>query len=179
MGYSVGHWEGATLVVESNGYNDRTWLDSEGYPHSEGLRLTERFRRTDFGHTDLNVTFEDPAVYARPIQVDRTMQAVPDTEMLEFVCAENERDRGHITDEPRVELSAKELSEFVGTYTTPNPFGPKLKFVVSVSAGELTVDSPFGPMRFHATGKSSFSSRTIALRFVEENGVTAMIMSQV
>lgn len=70
MGYSVGHWEGATLVVESNGYNDRTWLDSEGHPHSEGLRVTERFRRTDFGRMDLNVTFEDPAVYARPIEFE-------------------------------------------------------------------------------------------------------------
>ena len=168
------------MVVESNGYNDRTWLDSEGYPHSEGLRLTERFRRTDFGHMDLNVTFEDPAVYARPIQIDKTMQAVPDTAMLEFVCAENEKDRAHMTDDPRVELSAKELSEFVGTYTIPNPRGPELKFEASVSGGELTVDAPsYGLLPFHATGKTSFSSRDVALHFVEENGATAMIWSVV
>ena len=180
MGYSVGHWEGATLVVESNGYNDRTWLDHEGHPHSEGLRETERFRRTDFGHMDLNITFEDPAVYARPIHMDKRMQAVADTEMLEFVCAENEKDRAHGTNDPTVELSAKELSKFAGTYTAPNPLGPEFKFDVSVSGSELTVDNPFsGPMQFHATGKNSFSSRTVALRFVEDNGVTAMIMSQI
>src|SRR5262245_15159961 len=60
MGYSVGHWEGDTLVVESNGFNDRTWLDHDGHPHTEGLRTTERYRRRNFGNLDLEVTFSDP-----------------------------------------------------------------------------------------------------------------------
>src|SRR5262245_26004510 len=62
MGYSVGRWEGDTLVVQSNGYNDRTWLIG-GYPHTEALRMTERFRRTDFGHLEIAVTFDDPKAY--------------------------------------------------------------------------------------------------------------------
>ena len=62
MGYSVGRWEGDTLVVESNGFNDRTWL-IQGYPHTEAMRMTERFRRTDFGHLVIAVTFDDPKAY--------------------------------------------------------------------------------------------------------------------
>ena len=60
MGYSVGHWDGDTLVVESGGFNDRTWLDRMGHPHSEELRVTEKFRRIDFGHMQFQVTYEDP-----------------------------------------------------------------------------------------------------------------------
>ena len=63
MGYSVGHWDGDTLVVESSGFNDRTWLDSRGYPHTEALRMTERYRRASFGRLDIEVTFQDPAAY--------------------------------------------------------------------------------------------------------------------
>ena len=66
MGYSVGHWDGDTLVVESFGFNDKTWLDSSGHPHTEALRTTERYRRRDFGNLDIEVTLQDPAVYAKP-----------------------------------------------------------------------------------------------------------------
>jgi hypothetical protein len=62
MGYSVGRWEGDTLVVESNGYNDRTWLDHDGHPHTEALRITERYRRRDIGNLDLEVTLSDSKV---------------------------------------------------------------------------------------------------------------------
>ena len=65
MGYSVGHWDGDTLVVESFGFNDRTWLVG-GYPHTDKLRMTERYRRTDFGHLELAVTFQDHEVYTKP-----------------------------------------------------------------------------------------------------------------
>ena len=64
MGYSVGHWDGDTLVVESSGFNDRTWL-LDGYPHTEALRMTERYRRTDFGHLEIAVTFQDPGAYSK------------------------------------------------------------------------------------------------------------------
>src|SRR5580693_827540 len=66
MGYSVGHWDGDTLVVESNGFNESTWLDSDGHPHTEALRMTERYRRRDFGNLELDVTLSDPAAYTRP-----------------------------------------------------------------------------------------------------------------
>jgi hypothetical protein len=64
MGYSVGHWDGDTLVVESTGYNDRTWLDA-GYPHTENMRVTERIRRSDFGHLAIEISFSDPAFYEK------------------------------------------------------------------------------------------------------------------
>jgi len=95
MGYSVGHWDGDTLVVESNGFNERTWLDVDGHPHTEHLRLTERYRRPDFGHIQLEVTLDDPTIYAKPWTVPITMDLETDTEMLEYTC-ENEKDRAHM-----------------------------------------------------------------------------------
>ena len=89
MGYSVGHWDGDTLVVESFGFNDRTWLDTSGHPHTEALRMTERYRRRDFGHLDLEVTLQDPAVYSRPWTVAVQAELAADTELLEYVCNEN------------------------------------------------------------------------------------------
>jgi hypothetical protein len=87
MGYSVGHWDGDTLVVESNGFNDRTWL--VGYhPHTEALRTTERFRRAHFGHLQVAVTFQDPKVYSRAWTVPIRAQFAADTELIESVCNE-------------------------------------------------------------------------------------------
>src|SRR5439155_18753277 len=87
MGYSVGRWEGDTLVVESNGYNDRTWLLG-GYPHTEALRMTERFRRIDFGHMDIAVTFDDPKAYNKAWTLRLGARLAADTEMMESVCNE-------------------------------------------------------------------------------------------
>src|SRR5579864_3413324 len=89
MGYSVGHWDGDTLVVESFGFNDRTWLDRDGHPHSEALRLTERYRRRDFGHLAIEVTVNDSAVYAHPWTVALGAELAADTELLEAVCNES------------------------------------------------------------------------------------------
>ena len=88
MGYSVGHWEGDTLVVESASFNDRTWLDG-GYPHTEGLRTVERYRRSDFGHLAIEVELHDPALYAAPWTATVAAQFAADTELLEYVCNEN------------------------------------------------------------------------------------------
>jgi hypothetical protein len=95
-GYSVGTWENDTLVVDSVGFKDRSWLDAFGHPHSEDLHIVERFRRRDFGHMELQVTLEDPRVYTRPVTVKYTQTLVPDTDILEYVCNENERDRAHL-----------------------------------------------------------------------------------
>ena len=89
MGYSVGRWEGDTLVVDSNGYNDRTWLDHDGHPHTEALRITERYRRRDFGHLDLDVTLSDPKAYTRPWTVRHLQDIMLDTDIIEFICEEN------------------------------------------------------------------------------------------
>jgi hypothetical protein len=97
LGYSVGHWEGDTLVVDAAGFNDKARLDGFGHPRSEALRLQERFHRRDFGHMDLQVTVDDPKMYLRPITVKVTELLIPDTDVLESFCNENEKDRAHLT----------------------------------------------------------------------------------
>ena len=96
MGYSNGHWEGDTLVVDTNGLNDRAWLDAFGHPRSESMRITERYRRRDFGHMDLEITFNDPKYYTRPFTIKTGLRLMPDSDLLEYVCTENERDRAHL-----------------------------------------------------------------------------------
>jgi len=96
LGYSVGKWEGDTLVVETTGFNDQSWLDARGHPHTDALRVTERFRRPDFGHIELRATIDDPKAYSRPWTVTIPIELVPDTELLEQVCNENEKDVPHL-----------------------------------------------------------------------------------
>jgi hypothetical protein len=96
MGYSVGHWEGDSLVVETVGFNDKGWLDASGDPRSEALRVQERYRRRDFGHMDVQVTMDDPKMYTRPFSIKYTLDFVLDSDIGEYVCAENEKDRAHL-----------------------------------------------------------------------------------
>jgi hypothetical protein len=96
LGYSVGRWDGDTLVVDAIGFNDKSWLDTTGHPHSEEMRLQERFHRRDFGHMELSVTVNDPKMYTRPFTVKVNQVLIPDTDVLENVCNENERDRPHL-----------------------------------------------------------------------------------
>ena len=124
MGYSVGRWDGDTLVVESNGYNDRTWLDHDGHPHTEALRMTERYRRRDLGHMDVEITFSDPKAYARPWTVAVRAELAADTEMIEFVCGEREANPGlahwvgKASDEHKseVKVAPAVLAKYVGTF---------------------------------------------------------------
>jgi len=95
-GYSVGRWDGDTLIVDAAGFNEGTWLDSAGHPHSDALRIQERFHRRDFGHMDLSVTVDDPKMYTRPFTIKVTELLLPDTDILESVCNENEKDRAHL-----------------------------------------------------------------------------------
>jgi hypothetical protein len=96
MGYSIGHWDGDTLVVESTGFNGKAWLSGQGYPTSDGMRLTERMRRRDMGHMDVDITIDDPKAYTKPWTVHLHPELVVDTELIEFVCDENERDARHL-----------------------------------------------------------------------------------
>jgi hypothetical protein len=96
LGYSVGRWEADDFVVETAGFNDKTWLDGIGLPHGERLRVTERLRRRDFGHLDLQVTIDDDEFYERPWTIMVTLDLTPDTELLEDVCLENERSVQHM-----------------------------------------------------------------------------------
>src|ERR1700691_479019 len=96
LGYSVGKWEGNSLVVDTVGFNDKGWLDGIGHPRSEGLHVVERFYRRDFGDLDVQVTIDDPKVYTKPFSVKFTELLLPDSDVVEYFCAENEKDRTHI-----------------------------------------------------------------------------------
>jgi hypothetical protein len=128
MGYSVGHWEGDTLVVESFGFNDRTWLDHDGHPHTGALRTTERYRRRNFGSLDIEVTFSDLAVYAKPWTVAVRAELAADTEILEWVCNENGQGTKHwvgkASDETKNEprIAPESLAKYVGVYEEQPPF---------------------------------------------------------
>jgi hypothetical protein len=122
MGYSVGHWDGDTLVAESNGYNDRTWLLG-GYPHTEALRITERFRRSDFGHLEIAVTFQDPKAYNKAWTVPLRAQLSADTELLESVCNEfpdngQQHWIGKVSDAEKtaVKVAPEVLAKYAGVY---------------------------------------------------------------
>jgi hypothetical protein len=95
MGQAAGKWQGDTLVVESAGFNGKTWLDASGHPRSESARMTERYRRRDFGHMDIDVTVDDAKYYTRPFTVKLPYHLIPDSDVLEAVCAENEKDAVH------------------------------------------------------------------------------------
>jgi hypothetical protein len=96
MGYSVGKWEGDTLVVDTIGFKDQGWIDAMGHPQSESMRLTERYHRRDFGHLDIETTFNDPQMYTKPFTIRVTHELQPDTDILEYVCNENEKDKPHM-----------------------------------------------------------------------------------
>ncbi len=98
LGYSVGHWDRDTLVVESAGFNDKTWLDIMGHPHSDALRVMERYHRRDFGHMDVETTFDDPKMYTKPFTIRVTDELWADSDIFEFFCNENEKDRTHMGD---------------------------------------------------------------------------------
>jgi hypothetical protein len=191
MGYSVGHWEADTLVVESFGFNDRTWLDTSGHPHTEALRMTERYRRRDIGHMDIEVTLQDPAVYARPWTVAVKAELAADTEVLEYVCNENTRDLEHwvgkASDEAKseVKVAPEILAKYAGTYVEQ----PKLWRVVA-RVVEITFSDGvlFGNMdgrgaeRQIARSETNFSGFSgLAIEFIKDNqgAVTGLFVKHV
>jgi hypothetical protein len=97
LGYSTGRWDGDTLVVDTSGFNDKTWLDTtKGRPASEALHVQERFRRTNFGKMELRATIDDPKAFTKPwTTTTQKMHLLLDTEILEFSCNENEKDIQH------------------------------------------------------------------------------------
>jgi len=122
MGYSTSHWEGDTLVIESNGYNDKTWLTREGLPHTEQLRITERYRRIDFGHIELQVTYDDPGTFTEKVQATIHLVNQPDEGMLETICNESTTGQQHYSGEisqsesEKVQVPLATLQKYVGTY---------------------------------------------------------------
>jgi hypothetical protein len=92
FGHSIGHWEGNTLVVDTVGFNDKFWFDYKGHPHTEKLHTIERYTRTDLGHMSIEVTIDDPGAYAKPFTTVGTATLMPGTELLEYICQENNQD---------------------------------------------------------------------------------------
>lgn len=86
---------GDTLVVQTAGFNDKTWLDLSGHPHSEALRIVERYHRRDFGHLDVEMTFDDPPMYTKSFAIKFTEELWADADVFEYFCNENEKDRAH------------------------------------------------------------------------------------
>ena len=95
QGYSVGRWDGDTFVVESTGFNGKGWLDTNGHPVTDALHVTEKYRRKDFGHMDVEVTIDDPKAYTKSWTIHENPELQPDTELIEYICEENNRDIGH------------------------------------------------------------------------------------
>lgn len=170
MGYSIGHWEGDTLVVDTAGFNDKSWLDMVGHPHSERLHVTEKFHRTDFGHMQVQVTYDDPETLTQPLTRSVMVHYAADADMLEYVCNEDERDTEHLvgTAKAMAHPSLAVLDRYAGEYkfhdgviTSRDFFGADQ--VVSVLQGQLYMkdfplipqsdtrfDSTAGTIEFHA-----------------------------
>jgi hypothetical protein len=165
MGYSVGRWEGDVLVVESNGYNELSWLDFDGHPHTEALRITERYERRDVGHIDLQVSMVDPTAYFKPITFSMPIKLKADSEMLEFVCDNNtsrERISGGTTG-LAVNVPVATLSRYVGVYdlVDENDTNNKTVAAITLADGALFLDYrskgkeeliPLGATRFSWSG---------------------------
>jgi hypothetical protein len=183
LGYSVGHWEGDTLVVESAGFNDRSWLDRVGHPHSEKLRVTETFRRIDFGHMKFQITFDDPETLTKPLSFSLAVNYAADTDMLENVCNESSQDKVHMvgTANKGIQLSSAVLAKYVGVYefregarAVPTFMGMTQN--VTLMNGQLYLNAlpliPQSETKFESTGAAGEF-------FLDANGaVTRLVLSQ-
>ena len=96
LGFSIGKWDGDTLVVDSRGFNGKTWLDQTGKPTTEALHVTERYRRKNFGTMEVQITIDDSKAYTKPWTVTEEFRLVMNTELMEFICNENNRDLVHL-----------------------------------------------------------------------------------
>lgn len=95
-GYSTAHWDRDTLVVETNNFRDGGWLDINGSPLTDEAKMTERWTRPTYGTLRIDVTIDDPKAYTAPFTVRLNQKVVPDEELIEFICAENERSTAHM-----------------------------------------------------------------------------------
>jgi len=194
MGYSVGRWEGDTLVVESNGFNDRTWLDRNGHPHTEALRVTERYTRKDFGHLELVETLQDPAIYAKPWTVTIQAQLNANTELIEYVCNENPKTFttreqhwvGKASDikKAAVKVAPETLAKYAGNYRELDIWngGPIPRTIeVTVSDGALFAEiKGRGKVQLTALSQTTFTGfYGLGISFiVDSQGVVTHLAEQ-
>ncbi len=183
LGYSVGHWAGDTLVVDSAGFNDRSWLDRAGHPHSESLRVTEKFTRVDFGHMRFQITFDDPETLTKPLSISLRVDYAADTDMLEGVCNETNRDRAHMiaTANQGIQLSPAILAKYAGKYEFRGGSRVVAGFMgmkqnVTLLDGQLYLNAlPLIPQ-----SETKFESTGSAAEFVLDAGgkVTRLVLGQ-
>lgn len=183
QGYSIGQWDGDTFVVETIGFNDKSWVGRPGFPHTEALRVTERYRRRDFGHLDVQTTFDDPKAFTRRWTVNTELVFHPDTEMLEYVCNENEKDRQHFV-QPSSTSSAITvppalLAKYAGVFEVPAPRGlTTLSFTVQGDQLLSEVQGRGrGPVVAVPLSQTMFQLQGAAIEFVsnEKGDVTHVI----
>jgi len=160
LGYSVGHWDGDALIVDTVGFNDRTWLTGNGIPGSPRLRITERIVRPNFGHMEIRTTYADPGVLEAPWEVT-AKYVFDDVQPLEYVCNENERDRSHMvgnaSELQSMKLDPELLAEYAGAYEYKDRV-----YVFTVSQGQLKLS--IGPSYWLLTTLSENA-------FADNNGV--------
>lgn len=96
MGHSIGHWDGDTLVIDTVGFDDRSWLDAQGHPHTDKMHVIERYHRIDLGHLDIEFTIDDPGTYRKPWVIKRATELDPNDDIGEYVCTEDEKDVQHM-----------------------------------------------------------------------------------
>ena len=188
QGYSVGRWEGDVLVVDSTGYNDKTWLSRYGQPHTEALRVRERYQRRDFGHLQVEVTFADPAAYGKPWGFAADMELAADTEMLEAVCEEtSDRWTGTVSDATGsgASVAPDVLARYVGVYNGMYQTNQRT-IEVSLSGGQLiakvtgaaSVDGgetrPLIPL-----SQTTFDGAGIGYRFIVDDKGNATALDEV
>jgi len=170
QGYSIARWDGDTLVVETIGFNDKSFVGRPNYPHTEALRVTERYRRRDFGHIDLQITFDDAKTFARPWTVS-TELVFDDTELLEFVCTENEKDRQHFVRPPstssaELHIDPAVLAKYAGVFQVATQRGPT-KATVTVQGDQLMIDvAGIGSGRMVPQSERMFTFRGAIIEFV-------------
>jgi len=165
MGYSVGKWEGDTLVVTTTGFNDRTSLDLAGHPHSEALRMTERFRRRDAGHMDLQVTIEDSKAYNKSWTLPVDLDLMPDGELIEFIC--EDRDKGHLVGKRDEEFRVSKdlLTQYAGRYDAENGSA----VVVTLEGDRLMIEpGGMGKIPLIAMSENSFSMEGNIVEFIKD-----------
>ena len=145
MGYFVGRWEGDTLVVGSFGFNDRTWLNDRGLPHTEALRMTQRYQRRDLGHLRIDFIFTDTSAYTKPLTLMVNMQLAADTEILEAVCETSSDHWGTPSERTSaVRVAPDVLAKYIGSYSgfwahrrlvrtvpTSRSLGPRGRFIAA------------------------------------------------
>lgn len=186
MGYSIGHWQGDTLVIESNGFNDKTWLDGDGHPHTEQLHVTERIHRSDFGHMEVIRTMVDPGALLEPWTVPVKLELDADTEQLEYVCNENERDRKHLvgkaSDDKSIAVDPKILASYVGAYEFTDPTSHQVFHLMFTLDKDHLVLGGLGPsVPLVSASKTEFSGGGATFKFVtnESGAVTYALIRTV